>query len=148
MGLFVVSSSIINLPAFRVTPQAKTGDARAWQLGQYVTLRLFEPVDGIRVHTNGRSHPGRLPSAAAGAWIALGDVIQTSGDIVRSLALPGLFTHVGSALLPVNCTVNVGVCAPLFGYTGGGIQAEYVCGPAIQFTQIAGKYWHDMQGNA
>lgn len=148
MGLFVLSGRAINLPAFQVTPQAKTRDIRAWQSGQYVTVRLCEPVKAVRVHTNSKAYPDRVPSAAAGAWVALDDVIQTSGDLVQSRALPGPFTHVGEALLPVHCTVNVGLCAPLFGHTGGGIQAEYVSGPAIQFTQIAGKYWHGKQGNA
>jgi hypothetical protein len=148
MGLFVVSGRTITLPAVQVTPQAKTRDTRAWQSGQYVTVRLIEPIEAVRVHTNSRPYPGRLPSAAAGAWVALDDVIQTSGELVRSRALPGPFTHVGEALLPTHCTVNVGVCAPLFGHTGGGIQAEYVSGPTIKFKQIPGRYWHSRQGNA
>ncbi len=148
MTLFILSRRAINLPAVQVTPQAPTRDIRAWQSGKYVTVRLFEPVAGLRVHTNNKSYPGRLPSAATGAWVALDDVIQTSGELIRSRALPGPFTDVGEALLPVHCTLNVGVCAPLFDQSGGGIQAEYVCGPAIQFTQITEKRWHGKQGSA
>jgi hypothetical protein len=84
--------------------------------------------------------------------VAIDDIVETSGEFADSRALPGIgtFTHLGWAVLPKQCIINVGMCAPHPGSVGagGGIQAEYVAGPPIQFTQAPDKYWHHRRGLA
>jgi hypothetical protein len=138
MARFLVSGQSIELPAIRVA-RGPTQCERAWMFGQYVTVRLISAVDGIRVHTNGRSFTGRVASGAQGAWVAIGDIIQPSEEFVGARALPGLFTHIAWTLIPEQCVINVGMSGPLFGAPGGGFQAEYVAGPAMTFNQAVGN---------
>jgi hypothetical protein len=147
MGRFFVGGVSIDLPAVPVL-KASTRDLDAWRLRQYVTVRLVAPVEGVRVHTNNKSLPKRKASAPEGAWVAIGDFVETSKEFVNSRALPGPFTHLAWAVLPEQCVVNVGLCGPLFGGAGGGFQAEYISGPPIQFTQAHGKHWHGSYGHA
>jgi hypothetical protein len=58
------------------------------------------------------------------------------------------FTHTNEATLPAQVVVNVGLASAKFGGWGGGFQAEYVSGPAIQFTPLLGKRWHGRAGIA
>jgi hypothetical protein len=148
MPVFSVVGTLIDLPAIPVFPKASTRDNGAWLHGQYVTVKLTAPVEGIRVHTDGRHFPGRPASGGAGAWVALGDVIGTSTELVSNRSLPGVFTRVSEALLPSFCVTNVGVCSALFGGAGGGVQAEYVSGPPVSFHQLHGKYWHGSAAHA
>jgi hypothetical protein len=144
---FFIGGNWIELPA-ELARRARTRDIGAWRAAQYVTVRLLEPVEGVRVHTDGKAFSRRPASAAGGAWVAIGDAIDTAAQFVATRSLPGPFTHVGWALLPPDCIVNVGVCSPLFGGMGGGFQAEYVSGPPIEFKQAQGKYWHSRTGRA
>lgn len=74
--------------------------------------------------------------------------MTTSSEIVSTFSLPGPFSHVSQAIIPATCVVNVGLCKPLFGGAGGGIQVEYVSGPSIQFDQMKDNVWHNAMGNA
>jgi hypothetical protein len=126
MGIFVAAGIGIYLPAVEISPRGDTRDLRAWQFNQYVTVRVYAAVHGVRVHTDGRAYPGRPGSRAEGAWAAIGDIIENSTEIVDSRALPGPFTRVGAAVISPYSIINVGVCSPLFGNVGGGVQAEYM----------------------
>jgi hypothetical protein len=155
MARFFVAGRGIDLPAVPASPRSPSSDESAWELGLYVTVQLLSPVTGVRVHTNGRHYAGRPASASAGAWVALGDVVQTSTELASSRSLPVddpkrmvAFTHVNEAVLPAHCVVNVGLASAKFGGAGGGFQAEYVSGPAIQFAPLAEKRWHAQAGNA
>ena len=86
---------------------------------------------------------------------AIGDVIQTSSQFADSRSLPVAnprsmvaFTHTSEAQLPAGCVINVGLASAKFGGQGGGFQAEHVSGPAIEFTQFTGRYWHGRAGHA
>jgi len=147
MARFFIGGQPIDLPAVQLV-RGSTRDTRAWMHGQYSTVRLLSSVEGVRVHTNGRSFPGREASHAIGAWIAIGDVIQSSQEFEDSRALPGSFTHLGWALIPEQAVINVGLSGPLFGACGGGFQAEHISGPLVRFNQARGKVWHAKQGSA
>ena len=154
MALFNIAGKTITLPAVEISPRAKS-DQTAWQSGKYVTVRFSAPVAGIRVHTDGKAFPGRPASAAMGAWVAIGDVIQTAPALANSRSLPSAnpqamtaFTHTSDAVIPPQCVVNIGVASAKFGGAGGGFQAEYVSGPLIQFTPLPGKHWHGQAGHA
>ena len=153
MAMFTIAGKSIMLPAVEISPKATTRDQTAWQSGKYLTVRLNAPVFGIRVHTNNKAVPGRDASAASGAWVAIGDVIQTSSDLASSRSLPTTspqsmtaFTHTSEAAIPTQCVLNIGLASAKFGGAGGEFQAEYVSGPPIQFTPFTGKYWHGRAG--
>ena len=155
MTAFAIAGRRIDLSAVPVTPRALSGDDSAWQGGDYVTVRLLAPAEALRVHTNGRAFPDREASASAGAWVAIGDVIQTSAQFANSRSLPTwhvnsttAFTHVNTATIPAGCVVNIGIASAKFGGQGGGFQAEYVSGPLFQFTPLTGKHWHGRAGSA
>jgi len=155
MARFLVAGRAIDLPAIPVTRPAPSRDPSAWELGAYTTVQLVEPVDALRVHTDGRAYPGREASASAGAWLAIGDVVQTSSQLANSRSLPTddptsmiAFTHVSEVTVPENCILNIGFASAKFGGLGGGCQAEYVSGPAIRFTPLEGKRWHGRAGRA
>ena len=155
MATFSFLGKSINLPAVRLSPHEETCDKTAWQHGEYTTVRLTGPVTALRVHTNGRSFPGRKASAEAGAWVLIGDVIHTASTIASSRSLPirnptrmAAFTHTSEARLAANTVINIGLASIKFGGSGGGYQAEYVSGPPIRFTPFAGKHWHGRFGNA
>lgn len=155
MARFFLGGRAIDLPAVPASPKSPSCDDTAWELGIYITVRLLSPVAGVRVHTDGRSYPGRAASNSAGAWVAIGDVVLTSGELASSRSLPAdnpkrmaAFTHTNEALLPAQCVVNVGLASAKFGGQGGGFQAEYVSGPSIRFVPLLGKYWHGHAGNA
>jgi hypothetical protein len=144
---FLVAGQTIQLPAIPVTQQAESIE-NAWLDGEWLTVQLTKPVRGLRVHTDGKSFPGREASKAQGAWVAIGDSVLTSNEVVDQSALPGPFTHVSEAVIPAGCVVNVGINGPLFGGAGGGIQAQYVSGPPIEFTLLGGKTWMSKAGTA
>lgn len=155
MAKFFVAGTLIDLPAVPVWPRAGSRDPAAWMLNVYSTVMLLSPVEGIRAHTDGRSYPGREGSSEEGAWVALGDVIVGSSEFASSRSLPTAnpkslvaFTHTAEVLLPAQCVVNIGVASPMFGGLGGGVQAEYVSGPRLQFKTLRGKFWQDRVGNA
>jgi hypothetical protein len=148
MNTFFVCGVPISLDAVQQDRQG-TEHEDAWLRGEYLTLRVTDDMrEGVRVHTNGKSFPGRSASSMAGRWIALEDIIDTSHALANSRALPGVFTHVAWVVIPSGCVINVGVASPLYGYSGGGVQAEYVSGPRFGFEQAEGKHWHGAVGNA
>jgi hypothetical protein len=155
MARFFVAGTAIELPGIPVWPKAQSRDPDAWMLNTYSTVLLLSPVEGIRVHTDGRSYPGRPGSSEEGAWVALGDVIVGSGEFASSRSLPSCnpkslvaFTRMAEVRLPSQCVLNIGLASPKFGGLGGGVQAEYVSGPPLQFGTLRGKYWHDHVGHA
>ena len=158
MTRFVFGNKSIDLPAATVRPVASSRDANAWWAGQYATVRLFQPIRGLRLHTSGRSYPDRPASNAEGSWILIGDVIQTSSQIAQSSSLPGklpqsmvAFTHVSDVSLAAGTVLNIGVASAKFSGEvggGGGFQAEHVSGPWPQFHVLAGNYWHGNAGAA
>jgi hypothetical protein len=143
---FFIGGNWIELPA-ELARRAATRDIGAWRAAQYVTVRLLEPVEGVRVHTDGKAFLRRPASAAAGAWVAIGDAIGTASQFADTRSLPGPFTHVGWVVLPPGCIINIGVCSPLFGHTGGEFQAEYVSGRPMEFKQAHRKSWHSRSGS-
>lgn len=136
METFWFSGKSINLPAVTVHPTAESRDKSPWLDGIYTTVKLIAAVDGLRVHTGGKGYPGRQGSHETGAWILIGDVIGTSGQIADSRSLPtsnpssmAAFTQTSEAVLAAGTIVNIGRASALFGASGGGFQAEYVSGP-------------------
>jgi len=155
MATFSFFGKSIELPATLSIERASTRDSTAWQHGQYSTVRLLGPVEVLRVHTDGKSYPGREASGEAGAWVLIGDVIQTSGDVADSRSLPTAnprsmvaFTHTSEGHLRPDTVLNIGLASPKFGGVGGAFQAEYVSGPAIIFVPLTGKRWHGSSGVA
>ncbi len=155
MPTFSFFGKSVNLPAVLVSNKATTRDPSAWQYGMYTTVQLTGRLTALRVHTAGRTFPGRQASDQMGAWVLIGDVIQTSTDLANSRSLPTVnprsmvaFTHTSGARLATNTVLNIGLASAKFGGTGGGFQAEYVSGPTIQFTPLAGKHWHGGAGHA
>ena len=73
-----------------------------------------------------------------GDWFAL-DCPDDLSDVefARRYAIPGHGNQhfpkrvQGTLLLPRGTTLHVGVCAPLFGLPGGGVQGEWLDGPFI-----------------
>ena len=144
----------VDLPAVQVPAKAQTRDQSAWQFGMYTTVRLVERMSALRVHTAGRAFPGRQASAEAGAWILVGDVIQTSSRLANSRSLPArdprsmvAFTHASDAYAAAGTVLNIGIASAKFGGMGGEFQAEYVSGPVIQFIPLSGKHWADFAGH-
>lgn len=148
MAKFSIAGQTVELPAANVAPSRDTRDKKAWLDGEWITVQVEQPIQGIRVHTNGKAFVDREASHAAGAWVAIGDVILTSKEMVDQSALPGPFTHVSEAEIPAGCIVNVGFNAALLAGRGGGTQVEYVAGPPFKFTQLGGAYWHSEGANA
>lgn len=155
MTTFSFAGKSVDLPAVPVSPKSATRDPTAWQFGRYVTVRLVSPVSALRVHTNSRSFPGRQASAATGAWLLIGDIIQTSSALADSRSLPTenpksmvAFTGASEANISALAVLNIGLASAKFGGRGGEFQAEFVSGPAIQFTPLIGKHWHGGAGNA
>jgi hypothetical protein len=145
---FTISGKTIELPASK-TPQAASSDRSAWRGGEFITVRFDRDFNqAIRVHTDGRAFPDRVASDEKGRWIAIGDVIMTSIEIVDSRALPGAFTRVANVFVPSGCVANIGVAARLFAGIGGGLQAEYVSGPTFRFKTIENNFWHSRAGLA
>jgi hypothetical protein len=142
-------------PARWSATRAQTRDESAWQYHRYSTVQLVGPFEGLRVHTGGRAFPGRQASDESGAWILIGDVIQTAPVLASSRALPVddarrlvAFTHTSEAYLGVATVLNIGLASRKFGGTGGEFQAEYVSGPPIRFVPLVGKHWHGTGGRA
>jgi hypothetical protein len=159
MTTFFFDKTKIELPAVQISPPEATSYRDAWLHETHITIRLSAAVEGFRVHTNGVNFPTgsqfgkmvapRAASNAAGRWVFIGDgAISTSSEIVSIFSLPGPFSHVSKAVLPASCIVNLGLCKPLFGGAGGGIQVEYVGGPSIQFEQMKENVWHHAVGSA
>jgi len=146
MSTFVVSGRTIDLQAV-AHPHIVTRRTNAWLQGGYVTVQLLAATEALRVHTGGRSFPGRPASNLEGAWYAIGDVIETSSQHVQSRALPGAFTQVATVTLPPGAIINIGFCSPLFVGFGGGAQAEHVGGPSVQFKPLP-NVWHSRAGRA
>jgi hypothetical protein len=154
MPTFALFGKSVDLQAVPAA-MASTRDPDAWLHRRYLTVRLTAPLDALRVHTAGRSFPGRDASAEAGAWVLIGDVIQSSGDLADTRSLPTTnpssmvaFTHTSEALLASGTVLNIGIASAKFGCTGGEFQGEYVGGPVIVFKPLAGKHWHGMAGRA
>jgi hypothetical protein len=154
MPTFSLFGRSVELPA-TPAPVAPTRDDTAWLFRRYQTVRLLERVEALRVHTAGRAFPGRQASHEAGAWLLIGDLIQSAGQLASSRALPAAdpgsfvaFTHVSEAMLEPGTLLNIGIADAKFGGSGGGFQAEYVSGPAITFRPLTGKHWHRGCGQA
>jgi hypothetical protein len=155
MATFTHFGKSIELPATMVSPTAATRDRSSWMHGRYTTVRLSMPIEALRVHTAGRTFPGREASSEFGAWVLIGDVIQSSAALASSRALPATnprsmvaFTHASEARLDLGTVLNIGIASAKFGGDGGQFQAEYISGPPIRFTPIAGKHWHGRSGSA
>ncbi len=155
MQLFSFVDQSVLLPAQALPTKAQTRDRSAWLFGEYKTIRVICGFEVLRVHTNGRSFPGRLASSGAGAWFLLGDEIQTSSELADTRALPTnnvnsktAFTHVGEACVGANSIVNIGRVNPKFGSRGGGLQGEFVQGPPMLFKQMPNNIWENIVGNA
>jgi hypothetical protein len=125
MSQFHLNNLSIELPA-DATEEAQSRHPDAWTNGSWLTVRITCAFHGLRAHTDGKPFAGRAPSSLEGSWILIDDVIQTSTQIVTGRALPGLFSRVAEAILLPGCVMNIGQCSPLFGFPGGGWQAEYV----------------------
>ena len=154
MPTFALFGKSVDLQAVPVAP-AITRDKAAWLHERYMTVRLTAPLEALRVHTAGRSFPGRDASAEAGAWVLIGDVNQTSGNLASNRSLPTTnprsmtaFTDTSEALLAPGTVLNVGIANAKFGGAGGGFQGEYVSGPSIVFKPLSGKHWHGSEGHA
>lgn len=152
MPVFSLFGESVELSATPL-PAARTRDETAWLNRRHLTVRLTRATQALRVHTAGKAYPGRPASSEGGAWLLIGDVIQTSGQLAGSRALPTshpggftAFTHVSEALLAPGTVLNIGVASAKFGGAGGGFQAEYVEGPPIVFKPLAGRHWHGRSG--
>jgi len=155
MPTFSMFGQSLDIPAIAQHPKAITRDESAWQGHCYLTIRLTAAMEALRVHTKGKDFPGRKASPEAGAWVLIGDVIQTSSELANSRSLPTnnphsmtAFTHVSEANLFAGCVLNIGIASAKFGGSGGGFQAEYVSGPPIQFKSLVDRHWHGRAGNA
>jgi hypothetical protein len=155
MAMFSYFGESIELPAKAVLPGASTRDPDAWMHGVFTTVRFELPMKALRVHTNGRTFPGRDASQEAGAWILIGDIIETSSELASSRSLPAAnpksmvaFTHVSEAQVQMGTVMNVGLASAKFGGKGGRFQAEYVSGPSIHFTPLRANRWHGAAGRA
>ncbi len=159
MTRFVFGNKSIDLPAATVRPVASSRDANAWWAGQYATVRLFQPIRGLRLHTSGRSYPDRPASNAEGSWILIGDVIQTSSQIAQSRSLPGklpqsmvAFTHVGamSRWLQEPCSTSEWPAQNSLAKSGvgEGLRPSTCLEPWPQFHVLAGNYWHGNAGSS
>lgn len=155
MAVFTFFGESVDLPAIALSARAKTQDETAWLHGRYVTIQLSRPIEALRVHTRGKAFADRPASTEAGAWVLIGDVIQTSAELADSRSLPGknarsmvAFTHTSTARLCPHTVLNIGLASKKFCGEGGGFQAEYISGPRIEFTPLAGKHWHGAAGNA
>lgn len=137
------------LPAVEI-PLRPTRAENAWR-GDRFTIRLIADLPAIRVHSMGGSGASHREvftrSGTLGNWFAIGDVILTREEYMTTHALPGPFTHQDEWLLPQGSILNVGICSPLFGHTGGALQAEWLDGPPLQRRQLKG-YWAGAIGNA
>ena len=156
MSVILVGGKCIDLPV-SFLPMAPS-DRSAWLHAKWVTAKVFSPIEGVRVHTNGRSFHGRPASGSSGRWVALSDetIIATSGEIASTLSLPkspgdpqpNFFTHASRVVIPAFCVLNIGIASALFGGTGGGWQAEILGDLRPQFQPLTGKTWHGSSGNA
>jgi hypothetical protein len=146
MSEFWIGGQRLELPA---TPRAqeRTRDAGAWLDKRWISVELTAAITALRVHTDGREFPTRPASNAAGAWLLIGDIVQTSSEIVNGRSLPGVFTHIARAEVFAGSILNIGFCSPLFGGRGGEAQAEFVRGPDIKFTPMDST-WVNYGGTA
>lgn len=149
MGLFFVAGQSIELPALAVQPRAATRDRTAWRFGDYRTVRFYAPEEGIRAHTAEKAYPGRAASTVQGVWFALADYVMTSNEFADSRSLPTsnansmtAAPYAARALVVPHCVLNIGIASAKFGGAGGGVQAEYVSGPRVQFIQLPDNRWH------
>lgn len=154
MPTFSLFGKSVELQATPATT-ARTCDESAWLHRRYLTIRLSARTKALRVHTAGRTFPGREPSNEAGAWLLIGDIIQSSSQLASSRALPTAnpnsfvaVTHVSEAVLGPGTLLNIGIASAKFGGSGGEFQAEFVAGPPITFKALAGKRWHGAVGSA
>jgi hypothetical protein len=124
-------------------PQHATTNIDAWLGGKYVTLRLVNDVEAVRVYviaafgaTGGNSSvPG---TGSNGRWFAVGDVIFTQPSTTSARGMWESFARVEWCRLKAGSIVNVGRCSPLFGAMGGGDQVEWVSGPVPEKVTNAG----------
>jgi hypothetical protein len=119
-------------------PTEPTRAPEAWT-GMPLTVELYRPLEVLRVSAS------RL--GLVGDWFALGDWIQTRSEYRRTRALPRNFIYQGVATLRPGTVVNVGICSPLFGHSGGGLQAEFLDGPLPPVHPLDGV-WIDAEGSA
>lgn len=139
------------LPAILI-PRQKTNAENAWRAGSFHTIRLVAALPAIRVHARVGSSAAKDPQFVFGAgtfgrWFAIGDVILTRHEYTDVHALPGRFTTLDEYLLPLGTELNVGIAAPLFGYSGGALQAERLSGPNPKPQPVKG-FWVNRYGNA
>ena len=145
---FFLDGKAIDLPAVRLS-KTITREGSAWRGGDWITVRMVGPLDALRVHTDGKRVDLRdvRPTSSKGAWILIGDVIQTSSQITQARALPGLFTATSQVQVLSTTVLNIGLCGQLFGFPGGGWQAEYVNGPEFKISRLP-NVWMNRSGSA
>lgn len=147
MTTYLACGKAIDLPAIHY-PKRDSKDTAAWMNAEWITVRLNERVDALRVHTDGRLADLRssAPSLATGRWILIGDVAFTWSQIVQLRSLPGLFTRVSGVEILAGAVLNIGICGPLFGGSGGGWQAEHVGGTPMRFSHLS-NVWVNRSGS-
>lgn len=158
MHILTVGKHMLCLRGMRVIRHAGSVDPDAWLDGEWVTVEVTETLNGLRVHTNGveyreGSPMGKRPkSNAKGAWVMIGDsMVGTADEVVHGHSLPGKFTHVGTAIIPVGAEMNVGFCSAILAGKkdgGGGVQAEWVGGKRIDFAPLPGRVWLNYAGHS
>src|SRR5580765_4483486 len=131
MPTFTLHGQSIELAAWLRPERKATTQRSAWLGGTWLTVLTGGDMMALRVHLNGceveTEWRDRVHSSEAGAWLLIGDVVLTSRQIVEQRALPaGTFSHVSRATIRPNTLLNIGIAAPLFGFNGGGWQAEWV----------------------
>ena len=154
MPTFTLFGKSVELEAVPVTSRP-TRDMTAWLNECYISVRMTRALRAIRVHTAGRSFPGRSGSRQEGAWLLIGDVIRTASGIADSRSLPTAdptsmtaFTHTSEAVVAPGAVLNIGLASAKFGGLGGGFQAEFVDGPPVAFVPLAGMHWHGVAGHS
>lgn len=152
MPTFNLHGRSIELAAWLRPERKATAQRSAWLHGTWLTVLTGGDIMALRVHLNGREIEtkwgDRVGSSEAGAWLLIGDVVLTSRQIVETRALPaGMFSHVSRATIRPNTLLNIGIATPLFGFSGGGWQAEWVGQERVCFAALP-NIWHSRSGTA
>ena len=144
--MITIPGSTIQIPG-HARGTRSTRSPTAWK-GMYLTLELYRPIEAMRVSST--------QLGLMGDWFALGDWIQTRTRYRQLHALPGDnkkperargFRFQAIAVLEAGTIANVGTCGPLFGQSGGGLQAEFLEGPPPTLRPISAT-WVDYAGHA
>jgi len=152
MQTFTLHGRSIELAAWLRPERKATAQRSAWLCGTWLTVLTGGDILALRVHLKGREIEtewgDRVGSSEAGAWLLIDDVVLTSRQIVEQRALPaGMFSHVSRATIRPNTLLNIGIASPLYGFAGGGWQAEWVGQERVCFATLP-NIWHGRTGTA